>query len=247
MPDVGMLILVRPTSFFPRSPRSVTAFSGVTRQTTDLFRMCRYRVTVIRVATERQCTHNQTAAGLRYRALVPELVLLVLLTLRYALNLRFMKAVHLIFIVALLVNHPHRLLPLSLPSRMIHEANLLFQSIQFTSVSPAKRNALFPGHLQHLGDDLPVQLRIRMERDVLLLHRAVYHHQLHLLRRNLLYVHHQADLENLLRPISPIRFRNFVMSIGFIGGRLWNTFSPVKYCMYGFSIQRATTPSSLRL
>lgn len=48
-------------------------------------------------------------------------------------------------------------------------------------------------------------------------------------------------------PFSPIRFRNFVMSIGFIGGCFWNTFSPVKYCMYGFSTQRATTPSWLRL
>ena len=46
-----------------------------------------------------------------------------------------------------------------------------------------------------------MQLPIRRECDVLLLHRAVYHHQLHLLRRYLLRIHHQADLQDFLRSL----------------------------------------------
>ena len=54
---------------------------------------------------ERQRANNQAASRLDDRALVPELILLVLLALRDALHLRLMKAVHLVLVSALLPDH----------------------------------------------------------------------------------------------------------------------------------------------
>ena len=70
----------------------------VAGQATDLLPMGGQRVTVIGIPPEGQCTHNQAADRFPNRTLIPELVLLVIFTLRDALNLRLMKAVYLILV-----------------------------------------------------------------------------------------------------------------------------------------------------
>lgn len=62
-------------------------------------------MTIIRIAMERQRTYNQSAPGLSYRTLVPELILLVFLSLRDTFNLWPMKAVYLILVATLLLDY----------------------------------------------------------------------------------------------------------------------------------------------
>ena len=80
-------------------------------------------MSVIGIPSEGQRAHDQATSRLPNRALVPELILLVLLPLRDALNLRLMQTVHLVLVAALLIDYAQvqfKVLPVLLLLERIH-------------------------------------------------------------------------------------------------------------------------------
>lgn len=96
---------------------------SVTGQAMDLLPVGGRRMTVIGIPPEGQRARDQTTSRLPNRALVPELILLVLLPLRDALNLRLMQTVYLILVASLLIDHAQvqfKVLPVLLLLERIH-------------------------------------------------------------------------------------------------------------------------------